>query len=263
MKARPDSLQLVFALLGGVVLLFILAPLAGIFLRCSLADMAQAAADPDVRRSIGLTLWTSMGATLLCALPSIPLAWLLARRKFPLRPLVNGLIDLPIIIPHSAAGIALLSVLARNTPAGSLASKLGLEFVSTPAGIMVAMAFVSLPFLINSARNGFHAVPERLEKAALNLGASPARVFFTISLPLARRSILTGLVLMWARGMSEFGAVIIMAYHPTIAPVMIYERFSAFGLRHALPMTAVFILICLLLFLLLKILAGDREHVVP
>ncbi|MDP2361859.1 MAG: ABC transporter permease [bacterium] len=260
---RLDGLQLAFSALGGIVLLFILAPLVGVFLRSGQHSLVLAAADPEVRASIGLTLWTSMAATLCCALPAIPLAWLLARRRFPLRGLVMGVIDLPIIIPHSAAGIALLGVLARHTPAGTLAGKLGISFVSTPAGIMAAMAFVSLPFLVNAARTGFQEVPERLEKAALNLGASPLRVFLTVSMPLARRSILTGLVLMWARGMSEFGAVIIMAYHPTVAPVMIYERFSTFGLAHALPVTALFILVCLALFVALKALAGDSRRVAP
>ncbi len=258
---RLDNLHLAFTLLGGTLLLFIVAPLVAVFLRTSAPQLVQTALDPEVRRSIGLTLWTSMAATLLCAVPAIPLAWLLARRRFPLHSLVTGIIDLPIVIPHSAAGIALLGVLARNTPAGGLAAKLGIEFVSHPAGIIVAMAFVSLPFLIHSARTGFQAVPERLERAALNLGASPTRAFLTISLPLARRSILTGLVLMWARGLSEFGAVVIIAYHPTIAPVMIFERFGSYGLRHALPMTALFVLICLLLFVVLRLLAGDRDHV--
>lgn len=258
---RRDGLQFVFTALGGLLLLFVLAPIAAVFLRCPIPELAETALDPEVRRSIGLTLWTSMAATLFCAVPAIPLAWLLARRRFPFHRLVTGIIDLPIVIPHSAAGIALLGVLARNTPVGGLLSRLGLDFVSTPAGIIVAMAFVSLPFLVHAARNGFLAVPERLEKAALNLGASPTRVFLAISLPLAWRSVLTGLVLMWARGMSEFGAVVIIAYHPTIAPVMIYERFGAFGLRYALPMTAIFMLICLLLFVVLRILAGDRDHV--
>jgi molybdate/tungstate transport system permease protein len=124
---------------------------------------------------------------------------------------------------------------------------------------MAAMAFVSLPFLINAARDGFAAVPIRLEKAALNLGASPARVFLTISIPLAWRAILSGLILMWARGMSEFGAVVIVAYHPMVTPVLIFERFGAFGLSYARPVAALFILVCLAAFLVLRLLSVGRH----
>jgi molybdate/tungstate transport system permease protein len=127
-------------------------------------------------------------------------------------------------------------------------------------GIMAAMAFVSLPFLINAARDGFAAVPERFEKAALNLGASPARVFLTISTPLAWRSILSGLVLMWARGLSEFGAVAVVAYHPIVTPVLIYERFGAFGLKYARPVAALFLGVCLVFFLVIRLLARRPEH---
>ncbi len=254
-KARSDALSLVFAALGGVVLLFIIAPLLGMFVSCSLGELAETAKDSEVRESIWLTLRTSMAATLVCAVAAIPFAYLLARKEFPLKGLVTAIIDLPIVIPHSAAGIALLGVISRSSLLGKAAGKMGFGFVGTSAGIMAAMAFVSIPYLLNSARDGFAAVPERLEKAALSLGASPLRVFLTISVPLAARSIISGLVLMWARGMSEFGAVLIIAYHPMITPVLIYERFGAFGLKYARPVAVLFISVCLVFFVMLRLLA--------
>jgi molybdate/tungstate transport system permease protein len=122
------------------------------------------------------------------------------------------------------------------------------------------MAFVSLPYLINAARDGFLSVPERLEKAALTLGASPVRVFFTISLPLAWKNILSGLILMFARGMSEFGAVVIIAYHPMITPILIYERFTSFGLKYAQPVSVIFILVVLVFFLFLRLLLSKTKN---
>ena len=116
------------------------------------------------------------------------------------------------------------------------------------------MAFVSVPFLINAARDGFLSVPKRYEFAAQNLGASPGRVYLSISLPLAWRHIVSGLVMMFGRGMSEFGAVIIIAYHPMITPVLIYERFTQFGLKYAQPVSVIFIAICLLFFVLFRML---------
>jgi molybdate/tungstate transport system permease protein len=138
---------------------------------------------------------------------------------------------------------------------------MGFSFVGSSAGIMVAMAFVSIPYLLNSARDGFLAVPVRLEKTALTLGASPLRAFLTISVPLAARPIVSGLILMWARGMSEFGAVLIIAYHPMITPVLIYERFGAFGLKYARPVAALFVLVCLMLFIILRLLSRGKVDV--
>jgi molybdate/tungstate transport system permease protein len=257
---KYEPLVLVFSALGGIVLLFIVAPLASMFLSCSLPELAETAKDSEVQSSIWLTLWTSMAATMLFAIAAIPFSYVLARKDFPLKGLVTAIIDLPIVIPHSAAGIALLGIVSKNGALGKAATELGFSFVGTPAGIMAAMAFVSIPYLINSARDGFLAVPVRLEKAALNLGASPLRVFLTVSVPLAWRSILSGLILMWARGMSEFGAVLIIAYHPMITPVLIYERFGAFGLKYARPVAVLFIVVCLVFLAALRLLAGGKNN---
>lgn len=263
-QSKISLLHLVFIFLGALVLLFILSPLLGMFLATSPESVFNTIAEPEVYNSIWLTLWTSMAGTLLFAVAAIPLAYLLARRNFPLKRLVLGIIDLPVVIPHSAAGIALLGFISRDSAIGKLGESVGLNFVGHPAGIMLAMAFVSIPYLVNSARDGFAAVPERLEKVALTLGASPLRVFFTISLPLAWRNILSGFILMFARGMSEFGAVVIIAYHPMITPVLIYERFGAFGLKYARPVSVIFIVITLIAFILLRNLSKEpsntREH---
>ncbi|MFQ6035299.1 MAG: ABC transporter permease [Sedimentisphaerales bacterium] len=253
---RTEPLSLVFAAFGGVVLLFIIAPLASMFVSCTLDELAETARDNEVRSSIWLTLWTSMTATVLLAIAAIPFSYLLARKDFPLKRLVMSVIDLPIVIPHSAAGLALLGILSRGTLLGKAAGQVGFSFISSSAGIMAAMAFVSIPYLINSARDGFLAVDERLEKAALNLGASPLRVFMTISVPLAARSIVSGLILMWARGMSEFGAVVIIAYHPMITPILIYERLETLGLKYAQPVAVIFIGVCLVFFIVLRLLGS-------
>ncbi len=250
--------SLVFLFLSGLILLFIVAPLAGMFLQTTGAQYAETLADEEVLRSMRLTLVSSLLGVLIFGLAAIPLAYVLARKKFPGKGLVNGLVDLPVVIPHSAAGIALLGVISRATWVGQAGEAAGIPFVGGMAGIVVAMAFVSIPFLINAARDGFEAVPEKLEKAALNLGASPWRVFFTISLPLARRHVLTGFTMMWARGLSEFGAVVIIAYHPMVTPVLIWERFASFGLAYARPVAAVFVIVCLAVFVLMRLLAGRR-----
>ena len=256
---RNSIFTWVLMILSSLVLLFILAPLVGMFIHTGRTEFLETLKDKDVHSSVWLTLWVSFSATLFFAVCAIPLSWLLARREFRLKNMVQGIIDLPIVLPHTAAGIALLGFLARDGFIGKTASLVGLDLVNHPSGIALAMAFVSVPFLINAARDGFASVPERLEKAALNLGASQSKVFFTISLPLAWRNIVSGLILMFARGMSEFGAVIVVAYHPMITPVLIYERFGSFGLKYARPVSVLFILISLTVFILLRWLAKERK----
>ncbi len=211
--------------------------------------------DEELWASIWLTLRAAGLAALAGTLGGVPLAYLLARGRFPGRAIVLGIIDLPIMIPHSAAGIALLALIGRNSLAQKAAGPLGVQFVGGEAGIVAAMAFVSVPFLVNAAREGFTSVPERLEKVARTLGASPSRVFFTISLPMAWRSVLSGMVLMWGRGISEFGAVIIIAYHPMTTPVLVFQRFNDYGLAASRAAAVVLILVCVLGFSILRFLA--------
>jgi molybdate/tungstate transport system permease protein len=107
---------------------------------------------------------------------------------------------------------------------------------------------------------GFEAVPERLEKVARTLGASPRRAFFTIALPMAWRGILSGMILMWARGISEFGAVIIIAYYPMTTPVLIFQRFNDYGLPHARSAAVLLILISIAIFAVLRFLGRERRR---
>ncbi|MBN1198178.1 MAG: ABC transporter permease [Bacteroidales bacterium] len=256
---KTNLLNIIFTLLGALILLFIVAPLLGMVLATSPETLFDTAREKEVQGSIWLTVWVSMVATILFGIAAIPFSYLLARKEFPLKKLVTGIIDLPVVIPHSAAGIAILGFVSRNSVVGQIGSSLGLDFVGHPSGIGIAMAFVSLPFLINAARDGFAGVPVRLEKAAMTLGASPFRVFTTISLPLAWRNIVSGAILMFARGMSEFGAVIIIAYHPMVTPVLIYERFGSFGLTYARPVAVLFIFVSLAAFILLRSLASPKS----
>ena len=253
--------SILLTLLGSCLLLFIVAPLVGLMLSTSTASLSQALTDVEVIDSIKLTLGAGLAASAVCTVFGVPLAYILARRSFPGRSLVLAIIDLPIIIPHSAAGIALLTVLGRNGWPGSLLDQWGISVVGRASGVAVAMAFVSLPFLVNAAREGFSAVPERLEKVARTLGASPARVFFTISLPMAWRAITSGFVLMWGRGISEFGAVIIIAYYPMTTPVLVYQRFNDHGLQSAEAVAVILLAVCVTLFAALRLVSRPWRSV--
>ncbi len=262
-SSRPPWFQLALGAMGSLVLLLVVAPLLGLVATSSLGELGQATSDPEVTGSIGLTLMAAAIATTACTICGVPLSYLLARKRFRGRALLLGVLDLPIIIPHSAAGIALLTVIGRPTWLGSLAERWGVGLVGELGGICLAMAFVSLPFLVNGAREAFAAVPQRLENVARTLGASPARVFFTISLPMAWRGIVSGMVMMLGRGISEFGAVIIIAYYPMTTPVLVYQRLNDYGLGSARAVAVLLVLVCVGLFALLRWLArapGGERH---
>ena len=249
-----NSMTLTFILLGLVIFLFIIVPLFKIIVTSNPQILLETALDREVLSSIGLTLYAALIATVIGFFLGVPLAYLLARVDFPGKNLVEGLVDVPIVVPHIAAGIALLFVFGRNFAVGRAFHFIGIDFLDSIAGIVVAMLFVSVPFLINSAKEGFKKVDVRLEKVARSLGASPWQAFFKVSFPLAWRSIVSGSIMMWARGISEFAAVIILAYHPMIASTLIYERFESYGLAYAQPVAALLILICLTSFILFRLM---------
>ncbi len=201
------SMAAVFAVLALLLLAFILIPVFKTVFSSSPGTLWDTLIDEPVYSSILLTLVVGLLATLVGAVFAVPLAYLLARRQFRGKRVLEALIDVPIVIPHSAAGIALLFVFGRQFFLGQVFGQVGITFRDTLAGAVVAVMFVSVPFLIDSSRDAFKAVDVRLEKAARTLGASPWRTFFRVSLPLAWRGIFSGSVMMWARAMSEFGAV--------------------------------------------------------
>lgn len=262
-KLISNRMAFTFFLLGLLIFLFIIIPLAKmIFSSVSEGQILwQTILDSEVAGAIGLTLYAALIATLVGFLLGVPLAYLLARHDFPGKRLVEGLIDVPIVVPHTAAGIALLFVFGQRFFMGKAFHAIGIGFVDSTAGIIIAMLFVSIPFLIDSAKEGFKKVDVRLEKVARTLGASPWQAFFRVSFPLAWRSILAGNIMMWARGISEFGAVIILAYHPMIAPVLVYERFETYGLDYARPIAVLLILVSVLVFIVLRTIAyrGDKS----
>lgn len=265
MGGFKTSMRVIAVALCVITVLFVVLPVAITVLQAGPAAIADTLAEQEVLRSFALTFWAALIATALAFVGGLPLAYVLARRDFVGKRLIEGVIDLPIIIPHTAAGIALLTVFGRRGLLGSAFAPLGIFFTDRLAGIVVAMLFVSLPLFVDSARAAISQVDVRLESTSRTLGASQARTLVRVTLPLAWRGILSGLVLMWARGVSEFGAVAVLAYNPKVVPVLVYERFVAAGLDSALPVTAVLLLVSLVVLVVLRALpapgtsGGDRR----
>ena len=159
-----------------------------------------------------LSLRVSLVATLLMVPPALALGLLLARRRFWGKPLVQTLVSLPLVVPPVAVGVILLLLLGRNGPLGGpLYRWFGVDVVFTWWAAALAAAVMSFPLLVRSAEAAFAEVPRRLEDVARTLGASPASVFFRVTLPLARRGVLYGIVLGFGRGLGEFGATVMIA----------------------------------------------------
>ena len=214
--------------------------------------LLEAASDPVVMESILLTLYASLLATLIAMILGTPLAYVLARHDFLGKSVVESIIDVPVIIPHSVAGIALYALFMRRSAVGGAFYNLGIVFEDSLWGIVVAMLFVSAPFYVNAAREGFQSINPRLERVARTLGANQWQSFYRITLPLAIRHLFSGAVMAWARGISEFGAVIMIAFYPMIAPILIYYKFTTHGLKGSQPVAVLLILICFVVFIILR-----------
>ena len=231
----------------------IIIPLGQMIAQPSLQDLLDTLRDKDVLRAIRLSMESAAMAALISLVFGTPFAYLLARKEFPGKKIIESIIDIPIMIPHPVIGIAILGVASRDHWLGRMIQQIGIEVMGTVTGIVMVLTFVGLPFYVNTVKNGFEAIPERLENVARSLGASFGSAFFRVTLPLAWRSMLAGIIMCMARALSEFGAVVIVAYHPMIAPVMIYERFTAYGLKYSQPVAVLLILVSLILFVLLRI----------
>ncbi|HEY8901698.1 MAG TPA: molybdate ABC transporter permease subunit [Chthoniobacterales bacterium] len=157
------------------------------------------------------TLLAATLAVLLNLGPGVALAWLLARKSWPGKALVETCVVLPLVIPPVATGLILLELLGRRGPIGRWLHQWGVDVVFTWKAVVIAMAVMSFPLLVRGARLAFESVNPRLERVAASLGASPSRIFATITLPLAFRGILAGVVLAFARALGEFGATILVA----------------------------------------------------
>jgi molybdate/tungstate transport system permease protein len=253
--SRPGGLYLCCWLLGSMLTAFLTVPLIALALTQSGASLAGVAGMADVRDAITLSLEGAFLSAAFAALLGVPLAYGLARTSFPGKGVIAALIDLPLAVPHTVAGIALLMVFGRRGLFGEPLQVLGLRFWGSLAGVVVAMLFVSAPYAVNAARIGFEAVDPQLEKIARTLGLGPWRAFFRVTLPLARRSIMTGVTLAYARSISEFGAVIILVYYPMTAPVKIYELFLRFGLEQSAGAAVLLLIVSLSLFVALRTLA--------
>lgn len=251
-----------FSLISAALLAFWVGPLLAVLLADPAGAFVHAWGDRQLLLAVGTSMACAAAATVIGLILAVPLGWVLERTKFRGKSLVQATLALPLLIPHPVVGIALLLLLAPRGLLGSLLTgTFGVEIVSAGPGIVLAMLFVSSPLIVRAAQEGFRSVDPKLEQVAQSLGATPGQSFRTVALPLARPAIVSGTAAAFARALSEFGSIAVLAYFPRTAPVLIWDRFTTYGLSGALPATAFLLMVSLLLFWLAPLLFKGRIFV--
>jgi molybdate transport system permease protein len=197
---------------AGIAVAFLVLPLVGLLVRTPWATLLDRLAAPGVLTALRLSLQAATMATVICVLLGVPLAWLLARVEFPGRKLVRALVTVPLVLPPVVGGVALLLVFGRRGLVGAwMLETFGFSLPFTFAGVVVAEAFVAMPFLVIAVEGALRGADTRYEEAAATLGASRWTAFRRVTLPLVAPGIAAGAVLCWARALGEFGATITFA----------------------------------------------------
>ena len=191
--------------------LYILLPLVALPLYLAPGHLIEHLFSRMAARALWISLETTLVATMLCVLLGTPVAFVLARSRFRGRELVDTLIDLPVTVPPVVAGVALLLVFGRRGLLGHYLDVVGIQIPFTTVAVIMAQVFMASPFYVKAARAGFQAVDRSLEEVAGTLGAGEWRVFWTVTVPLARPALIAGTILAWARSLSEFGATMMFA----------------------------------------------------
>lgn len=220
---RPVALMLPAA----CGLAFLVVPLIGLLARAPWSAMPDRLFSVEVGHALRLSLWCATVATAICVVLGIPLAWVLARAELPGRGLIRALVTVPLVLPPVVGGVALLMVLGRRGLFGRyLYEWFGVSLPFTTAGVIVAEAFVAMPFLVISVEGALRAADPRFEEAAATLGATRWYAFRRVTLPSVLPGVVAGAVLCWARALGEFGATITFAGNfpgrTTTMPLAVY-----------------------------------------
>jgi molybdate transport system permease protein len=190
---------------------FLLLPLVGLLVRAPWSGLADLLSDPGVGKALRLSLLCATCATALSLVLGVPLAWLLARVDFPGRRVVRALVTLPLVLPPVVGGVGLLAVFGKHGVLGPALGHVGLSLPFTTTGVVLAEAFVAMPFLVVTVEGALSSTDQRFEEAAATLGARPWTAFRRVTLPLIAPSVGAGAVLSFARALGEFGATITFA----------------------------------------------------
>jgi len=254
-----------FGLTFGVTLvwlsLIVLAPLSALFLRTagmSWHDFVAVGLSTRALKAYQLSFGASLAAGAVNAVFGLIIAWVLVRYRFPGRRLIGALVDLPFALPTAVAGIALTALYAQNGWIGGLLAPLGIKIAFTPLGVVVALIFIGLPFVVRSVEPVLADLGVDVEESAATLGATPFQTFRRVILPAIAPALVTGFALAFARGVGEYGSVIFIAgnmpYRSEIAPLLIVTQLEQFDYDGATAIASIMLVAAFLLLLLINLL---------
>lgn len=247
---HDGHLNWLFVIPSALLLALFVLPLLAIFIRSLDANFFNNAFSEQAFKALRLSLVTSSVTTAITILLGTPFAYILARWKFRLKAWIELFIDLPIVLPPSVAGLALLIAFGRRGLFGSVLNVLGISLPFTTAAVVMAQTFVAAPLYVRSARIGFAHIEKQLEEAAHVEGANQWQLFTEVMFPLAGRALLSGAILTWTRALGEFGATILFAGNlegvTQTMPMAIYLGFER-NLGVALALSVVLVLVSVLL----------------
>lgn len=255
-------IRLVVVVAAAILVAFILLPLSGLFFHLQPSDIIAALQTAAAQEALRLSIITSLCSLAITLILGTPLAYVLARGNFPLRSLVDAIVDLPIVVPPAVAGLALLLAFGRTGTFGLLLAKLGISLSFSTIAVIMAQTFVASPFFVRSARAGFIAVDRTLEAGSASLGMGPLRTFAFITIPLAAPALIGGAVLSWARALGEFGATIMFAGNlqgvSQTLPLAVYLNLESGNLPVAVVLSVILILFSLIIVVAVQTTAERR-----
>ncbi|MFM0239594.1 sulfate ABC transporter permease subunit CysT [Paraburkholderia phytofirmans] len=241
--------------------LVVLIPLAATFLKTATLDWSQfvrAVSSPRVLASYRLTFFSALGGALINAVFGFLVAWVLVRYTFPFKRIVDAVVDLPFALPTSVAGISLAAVYAGNGWIGQFLEPLGLKIAFTPAGVLVALTFIGLPFVVRTVQPVLEEFEREQEEAAACLGASRWLTFRRVVLPAVFPALLTGFALAFARALGEYGSVIFIAGNvpmkSEITSLLIITKLEQYDYAGATAIAVVMLVVSFLMLLLINTL---------
>lgn len=250
------------AALAAVALFIVAITICGVIvalaLRVTPELMLRALSSDEIRFAVALSLKCSLIALLIALLLGIPAAGLMTKGEFPGKATLSALLELPLVMPPLVAGLGLLLLFSRSMPGNQLVAG-GLNLLFSQAGIVVAQVFVGTPVVIQTARAAFSSVDPRYGKAASTLGASPARIWCTVELPLASAGLAAGAVMAWSRALGEFGVTLLLAgathMRTETLPMAIYLNLATGDTDQAIACAVILLLLAALMLFVIRLLA--------
>ena len=266
----PVRFVFILSALSGILFFLLVSPVLSLVGSSSLSGLLLALSNTEAVSAIALTIYTSGLTALVAVLLGVPLGYLLGKYHFPGRSLIDSIIEIPLMIPHTVAGIALITIFGSAELLGAVFKGYGIRLTNDVLAIVLTLVFVSATYTVKQVEEAIRSLDPKLELVSRSLGASSTFTFVKVTLPNVWRSVVTGAILTWARASSEVGALFIMAYYPAVASVFIWNLYAGYGLHAsilngvvlspgAVNVAALMIIVNLVIFVMFKLVQRKRE----